>query len=169
MLTRKAATECPRCLMLPVCPRSRCHHFWAQHASMQRHPSGNSAAAAPAPTQLSATQHLPASQHDAASPSSCLVSSMLHTSNMPPKQVRHHVWAQHAPMQRRSSGNSAVAAPAPTQLSATQHLPASGHDGAPPSSCSVFHMLQASQLATKQMRWIFCAGRPSISIADAVN
>ena len=150
-------------------PKQMRRHIWAQRALMQRRSSGNSAAAAPAPTQLSATQHLPASKHDAASPSSCLVSPMLHTSNMPPKQVRHHVWAQHAPMQRRSSGNSAVAAPAPTQLSATQHLPASGHDGAPPSSCSVFHMLQASQLAPKQMRWIFCASRPSTSIAHAVN
>ena len=106
------------------------HHFWAQRAPIQHRSSGNSAAAPPAPTQLSATQHLPASKHDAASPSSCLRSPKLHTSNLPPKQMRHHFWAQRASIQHRSSGNSAAAPPAPTQLSATQHLPASKHDAA---------------------------------------
>ena len=92
---------------------------------------------------------------------------MLHAPQLAPKQMRHYFWAQHASIQHRSSGNSAAAAPAHTQLSAAQQLHASGHDDTSPSSCSVSHTLQASQLAPKQMRWIFCAGRPSISIAQA--
>ena len=146
-----------------------CHHFWAQRVSIQHRSSGNSAVAAPAFTQLSATQHLPASKHDAAPPSSCLVSPMLHAPHLPPKQMCHHFWAQRASMQHPSSGNSAAAAPTPKLLSATQHLPASDHDDTPASSCLASHTLQAAQLAPKQMRWIFCAGRPSMSIAHAVN
>jgi hypothetical protein len=66
------------------------HHFCAPRPSIQHRSSGNSAAAAPAPTQLSATQHLPASKHDAATQSCCLVPQMLHASNIPPGQMRHH-------------------------------------------------------------------------------
>ena len=53
--------------------------------------SGNSVAAAPAPTQLSATQHLPASKHDAAPQSCCWVSPILHAPQLPPKIGRAHV------------------------------------------------------------------------------
>jgi len=83
--------------------------------------------------------------------------------------MRHLFCAQRASIQHRSRNDSAAAAPAPTLLSATQHLPASDHDDTPASSCLAPHTLQAPQLAPKQMRWIFCAGRPSISIAHAVN
>jgi hypothetical protein len=67
------------------------------------------------------------------------------------------------------SGNSAAAAPAPTQLSATQHLPAPGHDDTPPSSSLVCRTLQAPQLPPKQERWIFCAACASRSIAQPAS
>ena len=49
----------------------------------------------------------------------------------------------------RSSGNSVAAAPAPTQLSATQHLPTTDHDGAVQGCCWVFPMLHAPDLPPK--------------------
>ena len=103
------------------------HHFWVQHASIQHRSCGNSATAASAPTQLSVTQHLPAAKHDAAVQSCCRASPMLRKPQLPltQTQIRHHFWAQRASIQPRSSGNSAAAAPAPTLLSVTQHLPAS--------------------------------------------
>ena len=148
-------------------PKHMRHHFWAQRAPIQHRSRGNSATAAPAPTLLSATQHLPASDHDAAVQSCCGVSPMLHAPHLPPKHMRHHFWAQRAPIPHRSRGNSAAAATAPTLLSATQRLPASDHDAAAQSCCGVSPMLPARHLPPKQMHWIFCADRPSISIAHA--
>ena len=108
-------------------------------------------------------QQWPTSKHDAATQSTCLASPMLHAPHLPPKQMRHHFWAQCAPIQHRSRPNQRQQQ-LHTLLSATQHLPASDHDDTPASSCLVSHTLQAPQLAPKQVRWIFCAGRPSISI-----
>ena len=96
-------------------PKQVCHHFGAQRAPNQVRSRCNSAAAAPAPTLLSATQHLPASKHDAAVQSCCRASPMLRTPQLPPKQIRHHFWALRVSIKRRSSGNSAAAAPAFTQ------------------------------------------------------
>ena len=92
---------------------------------------------------------------------------MLRAPHLPPKHMRHHFWAQRAPIPHRSRGNSATAATAPTLLSATQRLPASDHDAAAQSCCGVSPMLPARHLPPKQMHWTFCAGRPSISIAHA--
>ena len=63
-----------------------------------------SAPAAIAHTLLSVTQHSRASEHDAATQSCCLVPPKLHAFHLPPIQVRHHFWAQHASIQYRSSG-----------------------------------------------------------------
>ena len=68
---------------------------------------------------------------------------MLHAPQLPPEHMRYRFWAQRAPIQHRSSGISAAAAPAPTQLSATQHLPASDRDAAVQSCCGVPPMLHA--------------------------
>ena len=78
-----------------------------------------------------------------ASPSSCSVSPVLHTSLLPLKHMRQHFWAQRASIQHPSSGNSAAAAPTPTLLSATKQWPASKHDAASPSCCLVFPKLRA--------------------------
>ena len=78
---------------------------------------------------------LPASEHDDTEQSCCFASPMLQTPQLPPKQTRRHFWAHHVPVQHRSSGNSASAAPAPTLLSATQRLLASKHDAATKSCC----------------------------------
>jgi hypothetical protein len=149
-------------------PKQMRQYFMAQRASMQHRSSGNSAAAAPAATQLSATQHLPASKHDDTSPSSYWVFSMHHAPHLPPKQMRQYFWAQRVSMQHRSSGNSTAAAPALTQLSATQHLPASKHDDTSPSSYWVFSMLHAPRLPPKQMHHYFLAQRASIQHPQAV-
>ena len=50
-------------------------------------------------------QQWPTSKHDAATQSTCLVSPMLHAPPLPPKQMRHHFWAQCAPIQHRSRLN----------------------------------------------------------------
>ena len=131
-------------------PKQMRHHFRAVRPSIQHRSSGNSAAAAAAPKLLSATQHLPASKHDAASPSICLLPPMLQASNLSPKQMRHHFWAQRAPTQHRSSGNSAAAAPATV-------FAAFGHDPGALSCCLVSRALQTTQLPPKQMHSDFWA------------
>ena len=83
-------------------PKQTHRHFWAQCVSIQYPPRCKSASAATAPRQLSVTQHLPASDGDAAVQSSCWVSPMLHAPNLPPKQVHHDFKAQCAPIQHRS-------------------------------------------------------------------
>ena len=150
-------------------PKQMRRHFCAARPSIQHRSSGNSAAAAPAFTLLSATQQWPTSKHDAASPSSCLVSPMLHTSELHPKQMRRHFCAARPSIQHRSSGNSAAAAPAFTLLSATQQWPTSKHDAASPSSCLVSPMLHASKLHAKQIRHHFWAQRAPIQHRSSGN
>ena len=94
-------------------PKQMRHHFCTAHPSIQHRSLGNSAVATQAPTLLSVTQHLPASDRDAAVQSSCLVAPMPHAPNLPPKQMRHHFCAARPSIQHRSRGNSAVAAQAP--------------------------------------------------------
>ena len=75
---------------------------------------------------------------------------MLHEPKMPSKQMRHHFWAQRAPTQHRSSGNSAAAAPATV-------FAAFGHDPGALSCCLVSRALQTTQLPPKQMHSDFWA------------
>ena len=53
--------------------------------------------------------------------------------------MHHHFWARHAPIQHRSRGKLATAAPTTKLLSATQHLPASSMvvDCQAPAKCPI--------------------------------
>ena len=95
------------------------HHFWVRRAPIQHRSRSNSAAAAPAPVQLSATQHLPASEHGAIRQGCCGVSPMLHAPHLPPKHMRHHFRAQLAPIKHCSRGGAAAAAPGQLQQEPT--------------------------------------------------
>jgi len=136
VLKRQAAAGCLRCFKRPICPRNRCatisahnvRRYSIAHAVIQRqrhqHPRCS--------LRHSVCLH---PQHNAAAQSCCFASPKLHAPHLPPKLVRHDFCAVRPSIQHCSSGNSAAAAPAFTQLSATQRLPASKHDAAPSSSC----------------------------------
>ena len=170
-LQRQAPAKCPIRCKRPNCPRNR--YAAISGRNMRRYSIPQAVIQRPQHQlprcSLPATQHLPASKHGAAIQSCCRASPMLRTPQLPPKQIRRHFWAQRVSTKRRSSGNSAAAAPAPTQLSATQQWPTSKHDAAARSCCLVSPKHRSPYLPPKQMRHHFCAGRPSISIARAVN
>ena len=94
MIHRQAPAECPIRCKHPAAPETDALVF-LRRLHIDKHRSYcNSAAAAPALTQLSATQHLLASDHDDTSPRSCRVSRTLQSSQLSPKQMRNYFWAQ---------------------------------------------------------------------------
>ena len=108
--------ECASIVRMLCCRSGTCRAAWHQVRHKRR--------------CCSARLRLRADGHDADLLACCIMSRTLYAPKLPPKQMRHHFWAQRAPIQHPSSGNSAAAAPAFTQLSATQQWPTSKHDAA---------------------------------------
>ena len=108
--------ECASIVRMLCCRSGTCRAAWHQVRHKRR--------------CCSARLRLRADGHDADLLACCIMSRTLYAPKLPPKQMCHHFWAQRAPIQHPSSGNSAAAAPAFTQLSATQQWPTSKHDAA---------------------------------------
>jgi hypothetical protein len=90
---------------------------------------------------LCVTQHFPASKQMPQPKAPAYSVSDASCTQSAPETGAPSFCARHAPIQHRSRGNSAAAAPTPKLLSVTQHLPASEHDDTPASSCLVSHTL----------------------------